>query len=266
MTKRRIGVFGCGNMGSALVRSIKNQFEDAEFFLFTPSKIKADELAIIVDGISLDNISDMPTDLDWYILAFKPQNFDKFEFNFNKDSKILSILAGVQTSKLIAKLNSKKIARLMPNIPSVLGVGANLLFLNPGFSSSESEDICSFLTAAGKLFLMKSEKDLDIATAFSGSGPALIFELARIFEEELNRMTEGRLPAKEIIAQTFLGSSLVMDSKLHTDLSFEELRNLVTSKKGVTFEALEVLENNSIQDIFSRAFQAAYARTIELSK
>jgi pyrroline-5-carboxylate reductase len=266
MTKKRIGVFGCGNMGSALVQAIKNQFTDAEFFLFTPSKIKADELARKVDGKSLNQMGEMPTDLDWYILAFKPQSLDDFEFNFKEDSKILSILAGTPTSKLITKFDSKKIARLMPNIPSILGVGANLLFLNPEFSSIESVEIYSLLNATGKIFSMESEKDLDIATAFSGSGPALIFEFARIFEAELSRMTDGRLPAKEIITQTFLGSSLLMNSDLHNELSFEELRNLVTSKKGVTFEALEVLEKNSIQDIFSRAFQAAYERAIELSK
>ena len=266
MANIRIGVFGCGNMGNAIVLGIKKQFPNAEFFLFTPSQLKAQELAVKVGGLCIEQMSDMPHNLDWVFLAFKPQSLDSFQFNFSPDTKIISILAGVNTSKLMAKFKVNKIARLMPNTPSAIGLGANLLFLNSYFSESEREEINVLLNAVGKVFPMDSEEDLDLTTAFSGSGPALIFELARIFEDELNRMTNGRVPAKEIIAQTFLGSSALMNSGLSKGTSFEELRNQVTSKKGVTFEALNVLDQNKLHDIFSLAFQAAYKRTIELSK
>lgn len=262
----KIGVFGCGNMGRALVLAMKARFSNAEFFLFTPSKLKAQELAVTVGGKSLEHCEDMPRNLDWYLLAFKPQSLDEFQFDFAPDSKIISVLVGVKISKLIAKFNSNKIARLMPNTPSAIGLGSNLLFLNSHFNQSETEEINLLLSAAGKLFPMKTEEDLDLTTAFSGSGPALIFELARIFEVELTRMTNGRVPAKEIVSQTFFGSAALMNSPLNANTSFEELRTQVTSKKGVTYEALEVLKNNNLQDVFSSAFEAAYKRTIELSK
>jgi pyrroline-5-carboxylate reductase len=38
----------------------------------------------------------------------------------------------------------------------------------------------------------------------------------------------------------------------------------VTSKKGVTFEALKILEDNKMQNVFKQAFSAAYKRTQEL--
>lgn len=266
MINMKIGVFGCGNMGSALVLGMKARFPNAEFFLFTPSKLKAQELAVTVGGSCLDLISDMPRNLDWYFLAFKPQSLDEFQFDFAPNSKIISILAGVKTSILIEKFSSAKIARLMPNTPSALGLGCNLLFLNSHFSQIEEQEISLLLSAAGKLFAMKTEEDLDLTTAFSGSGPALIFELARIFEVELTRMTNGRVPAKEIVSQAFFGSAALMNAASNVDTSFEELRTQVTSKKGVTYEALEVLKNNNLQDVFSKAFEAAYKRTIELSK
>lgn len=262
----KIGVFGCGNMGSALVLGIKSKFPESEFFLFTPSKYKAQELAVKVGGHSLDSLFQMPTNLDWYIIAFKPQTLDEFQFDFAPDSKIISVLAGVKLSKLILKFHSNKIARLMPNTPSSIGLGANLLFLNSSFSKREEEEINFILDSVGKIFTMSTEEDLDLTTAFSGSGPALIFELARIFEVELNRMTSGRVPAKEIITQTFLGSAHLMNSSLANKINFEELRNQVTSKKGVTYEALQVLERNKLQSTFSEAFKAAFNRTIELSK
>lgn len=262
----RIGVFGCGNMGRALVLGMKARLPHAEFFLFTPSQLKAQELAVSVGGVSLNQCSEMPRDLDWYLLAFKPQSLDEFQFDFALDSKIISVLAGVKSSKLIAKFNSQKIARLMPNTPSAIGLGANLLFINSKINKSEEEEIHSLLSATGKIFLMKTEEDLDLTTAFSGSGPALIFEMARIFEAELTRMTHGRVPAHEIVSQTFFGSGALMSSDQNKETSFEELRNQVTSKKGVTYEALEVLKKNDLQEIFSNAFLAAFNKTIELSK
>lgn len=262
MSSVKIGVFGCGNMGRALVLGMRARFPDAEFYLYTPTETKARELAQLVHGHFVKSLADMPRNLHWYLLGFKPQSLDEFEFSFNSDSKIISVLAGVSTAKLIAKFNVHKIARLMPNTPSSIGEGANLYYLNEHFTKNEEASFVELLGAAGHLFRMHTEADLDLTTAFSGSGPALVFELARIFEEELNRMTEGRVPAKEIVAQTFFGSAGLMKS----EKSFEELRLQVTSKRGVTYEALEVLKNNDLQGLFRKAFSAAYKRTLELSK
>lgn len=260
--KIKIGVFGCGNMGRALVLGIKARFPNADFYLYTPTTTKAQELANLVHGHLVESLSHMPLDLDWYFLAFKPQNLNDFEFSFSPDSKIISVLAGVNTTKLSSKFQIKKIVRLMPNTPTSIGEGASLYYLNPNVSSDDEKAMIEMLGATGRLFKMITEEDLDLTTPFSGSGPGLIFELARIFEAELNRMTEGRVPAKDIVAQTFFGTSGLMK----TDKSFEELRSQVTSKKGVTFEALEVLKNKDLQSLFHQAFEAAHKRTLELSK
>jgi len=262
MSSVKIGVFGCGNMGRALVLGMKARFPDAEFYLYTPTETKARELAQHVHGHFVSSLNQMPADLNWYLLAFKPQSLDDFHFNFRGDSRLISVLAGVSTAKLIEKFNVQRIARLMPNTPSSIGEGANLFYLNESFTKNDEASFVELLGATGQLFKMKSEADLDLTTAFSGSGPALVFEMARIFEAELTRMTEGRVPAKEIVAQTFFGSAGLMKS----EKSFEELRLQVTSKKGVTYEALEVLKNRELQNLFQEAFTAAYKRTLELSK
>jgi pyrroline-5-carboxylate reductase len=145
----------------------------------------------------------------------------------------------------------------MPNTASLYRQSAGLLFFSLKYSSSEKENTIKLLESTGKIFAMKSEDQLDRATGFSGSGPGLIFELARIFEEELNLLTNSELPAREIIAQTFLGAATLMTEDTST---FIELRENVTSKKGVTYEALEVLKEKNLQDSFNQAFAAAFKR------
>lgn len=240
----RIGFFGFGNMGRAIGAAIESQHPDVEFFVYTPSG-------------SL-KINEMPQDLDYYILAFKPQSLNDFNFEFAPAHKIISLLAGVSLESLIRKFKVSKIARFMPNTPALYQAGAGLLFFSLKYSSIEKEETMKLLESTGKVFLMKSEDLLDRTTGFSGSGPGLIFELARIFEEELNKLTNNELPSRDIIAQTFFGASILMTND---SSSFAELRESVTSKKGVTYEALEILKNNNLQTIFNQAFAAAYKRT-----
>jgi pyrroline-5-carboxylate reductase len=239
----KIGFFGFGNMGRAIGAAMESQHPDIEFFVYTPS------------GSFL--LTDMPLDLDYYVLAFKPQSLESFNFEFLPEHKIISILAGVSLETLIKKFKVSKIARFMPNTASLYSQSAGLLFFSLKYSSSEKENTIKLLESTGKIFAMKSEDQLDCTTGFSGSGPGLIFELARIFEEELNLLTNNELPAREIIAQTFLGAATLMSEDTST---FVELRDNVTSKKGVTYEALEVLKENNLQSIFNQAFAAAFKR------
>jgi pyrroline-5-carboxylate reductase len=257
----RIGFFGCGNMGTALAQGFKKFNPTVEQYFFTPTKTRALELAGLLEGHFVESISDMPKDLDWYVLAFKPQSLMDFSFTFNDNSKILSVLVGTGIEKLSKKFTVENVARLMPNTPSGIGAGANLYF-----SSFDSGSMVKMLNGLGKLFIMKSETELDAMTAFSGSGPALIFEFARIFEKHMIAMAGSHPEAQEIITQTFLGSAKLMEQGMREGLTFETLREQVTSKKGVTWEALQILEKNGLDNIMGGAFVAAHKRTLELKK
>lgn len=255
----KIGIFGCGNMGEALARGFSKT--GVELYLYTPSKIKAKLLSEELGGVFVDLINEMPKDLDWYVLGFKPQSLNDFNFSFSKDSKILSILAGVETKKIEKKFDTSFVARLMPNTPSRIGEGANLFY-----SSFDASPLKECLKELGKLFELESEEKLDLLTSFSGSGPALVFEFARLFEKHLKMIAGEDSYSRELIAQTFLGSSKLMMESLKSGKSFEVLRDEVTSKKGVTHEALEILSNNGFDNIMGGAFNAAYKRTLELKK
>ncbi len=257
----KIGFFGCGNMGSAMAQGFKKNYPGVEQYFFTPSKTKAKELASSLGGTFVEFSVDMPKDLDWYILAFKPQSLNEFSFSFAENSKLLSVLAGTGIDTLEKKFKIKQIARLMPNTPSSVGMGANLFYAD--FVALEMKKL---LESLGKVFTMKSEKELDTMTAFSGSGPAIVFEFARIFEKHLIALNGDNPLSREIIAQTFLGSAKLMEKAVSEGVSFETLREQVTSKKGVTFEALQILEKNGVDQIMGGAFTAAFKRTLEIKK
>lgn len=256
----KFGFFGCGNMGRAIAEGIRKNDSQAQLYFYTPTQTKAEILAGELKGQHVKVLSEMPKDLDWYVLAFKPQSLNDFQFTFFKEQKVLSILAGTSLETLKKKCQTNDVSRLMPNTPSGLGAGANLLF-----APEHALELEKILTPLGKVFTVSSEDELDLLTPFTGSGPALVFEFARIFEEALNEMSPHPA-AREMIAQTFLGSSKLMMEASRTNTSFEVLREQVTSKKGVTFEALKIMEKEQLPDIMKKAFKAAHARTLELKK
>ena len=257
----RIGIFGCGNMGAIIAQGFKKFDPKIEQYFFAPSQTNALNLVNKLGGHLVENLVDMPQDLDWYVLAFKPQSLNDFNFEFLPDSKILSVLAGTSSEKISKKFNTFHVVRLMPNTPSAIGEGANLVF-----SPFETTDLFEMLKCLGKLFIMESEAQLDAITAFSGSGPALIFEMARVFEKHMTSIAGQNSQTQEIITQTFLGSAKLMEIAIKEEISFETLREQVTSKKGVTEEALKILEKNGIDNIFGGAFLAAHKRTLEIKK
>ncbi len=258
---KKIGIFGCGNMGEALALGFRSKSSELEIYLYNPTLKKAQSLANKVQGIVVNKLHEMPLDCDWYVLGFKPQSLSEFQFQFNPGAKILSVLAGVGIKTLERKFQKTKIARLMPNTPSKLGLGANLFY-------AEFEDalILESLNSLGKIFIMKSEEELDRLTGVSGSGPAIIFEFALAFYENALNAGLDSNESMDLINQTFLGSVSLMEKARLEGTSLEVLRDQVVSKKGVTHEALATLRSGHLNEILNSAFQSAYLRTLELKK
>ena len=104
---------------------------------------------------------------------------------------------------------------------------------------------------------------IDAVTAVSGSGPAYVFLLAECLAEA--GVAEGLDPefAARLARATMAGAGELLR---RSDLSPAELRQNVTSPKGVTAVALEVLMGkDGLSDLLKRAVAAAAKRSRELS-
>ena len=115
----------------------------------------------------------------------------------------------------------------------------------------------------GEVFEVISEEDLDFLTPINGSAPAYIFEIARIFEDIMQKKGFSQAFSQKLISQTFLGAGVLLNNSKD---SAEKLRNNVTSKGGVTEAALKALRENKLEEIFSEALDQARKRNEELSE
>ncbi|MFT2711898.1 pyrroline-5-carboxylate reductase [Clavibacter sp. Sh2126] len=175
---------------------------------------------------------------------------------------VISVAAGVTVATFESLLpDHVAVVRSMPNTPSLVGRGVTGLAAG---TRSSTED----LALAGSVFATVGdvvevpEGRIDALSTISGSGPAYVFLLI----EELTRTAEakGFSPdeARVLVQGTFRGAVELLAA---SDDEPAELRRRVTSPKGTTERAVEVLQAADLSGLFDRATDAALARARELA-
>jgi pyrroline-5-carboxylate reductase len=119
------------------------------------------------------------------------------------------------------------------------------------------------LEAVGEVVWIDDESLMDAVTAISGSGPAYVFLLAECLAEAGRQAGLDSELANQLTRTTVEGAGELLR---RSDLSPAELRANVTSPKGTTAAALEVLmAKGGLQELLARAIAAAMKRSRELS-
>jgi pyrroline-5-carboxylate reductase len=203
---------------------------------------------------------------DIVVLSVKPQQLEavaeELDGALNADQTVLSIMAGVKIHSIGLKLNHTKLIRVMPNTPAQIRKGISAWTASDDVEQATLDFVASMLSAIGDELKFSDEKNIDIATALSGSGPGYVF----VFIEALTDAgVELGLPvhvARHLASQTVLGSAaLQRESGKHP----AELRNMVTSPGGTTAAGLAALEMGGFRANVADAVRAAFERGEELA-
>jgi pyrroline-5-carboxylate reductase len=212
------------------------------------------------------------TGADVVVLAVKPQVLPEVckDLAAAIDPKnaplFISIAAGVRSDAILRWLGAETlpVVRVMPNTPALVQSGASALFASATVSKVQHELAENILRAVGMTLWVEDENLMDSVTALSGSGPAYFFLLLEVLENAAIDLGLKAEDARLLTLQTAFGAAKMA---LESSEDAATLRARVTSKGGTTEQALKVLEDNqALQDLFSRALQAAHARSAELAK
>ena len=178
------------------------------------------------------------------------------------DAVVVSVAAGVTVATMEAAVPaSVAVVRTMPNTPAQVGRGVTGVSAGTRATADDLALVRALFETVGAVVEVP-ESQLDALSTISGSGPAYVFLLV----EELTKtavakgFTESQ--AKLLVEQTFLGASELLAA---TGADPAELRRRVTSPKGTTEKAIEVLQAAGLSGLFDRATDAALARARELA-
>lgn len=263
-----IGVLGCGNMASAIVKGIHSKFADIKFRTYTPSFTRAHDLALEVNGTAVKNLSELD-ECKILIIGCKPQQFQELATSLrseiNLENKlIISIMAAVSASSIEKQLGTSKICRVMPNTPALINEGVSLVFHAEEVSAEDKKRVESYFSACSKVHILESEELFDKVTVVTGSGPAYVYYFAKTMVDSLESWGVSGKEAREMVTQLFNGASSLMKEK--EDKTLGELIDEVTSKGGVTIEAINTFKDNNLTEITDKALEAAYKRSLELTR
>lgn len=261
----KIGFIGAGKMAEALIKSIlKTKISDN----IIASDVNESRLKYIEKEIKIKTTKDnkeVVENSDIVFLAVKPQNMEEVLDEIKgtvKEQLIVSIAAGIDLNYLESKLNGKRIIRIMPNTPCLVGEMAAGFSLGKNVNDSDVKIIEEILNSAGNALVL-NEDMMDGVTALSGSGPAFIAYLLDAMIEGAVKQGLSKDAARELAFQTALGTGKLM--KEH-GLTPNELIDMVSSPNGTTVAGMEILKKSDVKDVLIKTIEAAAKRSKELGR
>lgn len=260
---------GAGKMGGALLEGWLRQGLDPAF-VFIQDPAPPPEVAALAarHGVVASAAPDLPSPPSVILLAVKPDLTQKLlpeiEPLIGERTVLLSIAAGRTLANLALHLPAgTAIVRAMPNTAASVGRSVTAACANSRVTREQALECAMLLEAVGEVVWLEDESLLDAVTAVSGSGPAYVFLLAECLAEAGRAAGLDPELARRLARATVEGAGELLH---RSDLSPAELREKVTSPKGTTAAALEVLMGKGgVQDLLTRAVAAAAKRSRELS-
>lgn len=201
------------------------------------------------------------------VLAVKPQRLrrvlEELKGSIHENQLVVSIVAGAKIETIADELLHAAVVRTMPNTPAQIGEGVTAWTPSAAVNEKQEQQVRAMLDALGKTVRVDNERQIDMATALSATGPTYIFLVMEALIDAGVHMGFSRHVAQELVHQTMLGAILfARESHKHP----AELRNMVTSPGGTSAEAIYQMEKGSLRTVLSKAVWAAYQRAEALGE
>ena len=185
-------------------------------------------------------------------MCVKPANVDEVsKLLQGKATLLISVLAGVTTSRLKKAFKPKHVVRSMPNLAA--SVGASMTTLT-GDTQAKNEAI-AILSSIGETLWLSSEKEIDIATALAGSGPAYLALIAEALTDGAVKQGLKREDAMATMRGLFGGFGTLIQ-EVHPAL----LKDSVMSPGGTTAAGYGALEEGNVRASCIDAIEQAYLK------
>ena len=273
----RLAFIGCGTMAEAMIAGLlrKKLVNPANVIGSHPRQARREELHVKY-GIemfeqnrdaAMEAAPETPQNGSIVVLAVKPQRLAKvleeLKGSIHPDQVIVSIIAGARMQTIVDELLHAAVVRAMPNTPAQIGEGATAWTASPAVSERQETQVHALLEALGTTVRVENERQIDMATALSATGPTYIFLVMEALVDAGVHMGFSRHVAEQLVHQTLLGAVLfARESHKHP----AELRNMVTSPGGTSAEAIYQMEKGSLRTVLSKAVWAAFQRAEALGK
>lgn len=265
----KIGFIGCGKMASAIIKGvISSEFLPAE-------NIKGSEVNLEVaqnakERLSIDVITDnkeLVSQSDVVFIATKPNYvsgiLEEIKDYLTPDKLLVSIAAGVSTTKIENIIGKQRIVRVMPNTPAMVLEGMSGVCRGIYASEDDAQFVVELLSNIGKAIEVR-EDQIDIVTAISGSGPAFFYKVMEDMARAGEKLGLDYEKSLQLAVQTAIGSAQMVTQRGET--SVQTLIDNVATKGGCTFVGITVMNDENSEKLFFDVIEQTAKKANELGK
>ena len=258
----KIGFIGMGNMGTAILKGALREFPK-EDMVFCARTLETKRRIYEKTGVEYtDSNAECANKCKYLILAVKPQFYEEvlkgIRYMLTPEHVILSLAPGRTIDELKMNLGAdKRIVRVMPNTPSMIGEGmTGISCRKEEFSDLELNVMEKLLGACGKAEYVE-ERLMDAVVCASGSSPAFVYMFIEALADGAVRCGMPRKQAYLFAAQAVKGAAeMVLKTGEHPGV----LKDQVCSPAGTTIEGVAVLEEYGMRNAVLKASEAVYKK------
>lgn len=252
---KTITFIGNGNMALSIAQGLKNRYK-IEVVGRDMTKLEKFEEALDTK-IEKSLMKNFNIENKTIILCVKPYNIEEVSQQLEGKARVVySVLAGSTLEKLKNNFNTQAVVRTMPNLAASVHHSMTTLTGDESFK----EEAVEIFGSIGPTVWLSTEKEIDIATALAGSGPAYLALIAEALADGAVKQGLKRDDAMAIMRGLFGGFGKLIN-EVHPAL----LKDGVMSPGGTTAAGYAALEKGNVRNSCIDAIEAAYKRATELS-
>ncbi|WP_456452943.1 pyrroline-5-carboxylate reductase [Hydrogenimonas sp.] len=246
----KLTLVGPGKMALALAKGLEKSHDltivgrDGEKLLEFAEKLEKHAKTALLEKYDMEGQT--------VILCVKPHALEETAKKLRgKALTIYSVLAGTPLASLKKALKAEHYVRAMPNLAAEHFASMTTLTGD----DAKWEEAETLFSAIGRTLWVESEKELDIATAVAGSGPAYLAIVAEALADAAVKEGMRRDDAETLVRGLFAGFAPLLDST-HPAL----LKEAVMSPGGTTAAGCAALESHAARAAFLDAVAKAFER------
>lgn len=260
----KYGFLGCGNMGGAVARALRQSTSD---ILVSDRSGRAKRLAQELD-IGYSSNLEIAQTCGRIFLAVKPHMMKDLlaplQSTLAQRRPLLITMAAGLTMEQIESFAGCRlgVVRIMPNTPTAIGKGVIQYCRNDLVTDEDLIGLLADLKPCGMLDSL-DEGLIDAASALSGCGPAYMYLLIEALADGAVACGIPRAKAMEYAAATMAGAAeMVLATGQHPGA----LKDAVCSPGGSTIAGIRALEQHGFRGAAMDCVIAAYEKNRALGK
>lgn len=265
---QKIGFLGAGNMAQAMIKGlIEGGIPSKNIFATNRSEGKLHKLAETFSVTAMMSNEELIDKCDIIILAVKPQDLltalEPVTRAFDEHKIVISVAAGIRMEKLERFIQGARLARVMPNTPSLIGRGVIGYLLNDDDDNALESTVEDLFAPLGRVIKVSDEDQFEALMVSCSSGTGFVFEMMMYWQDWIEEHGFSSEEARLMTIETFVGASLLAAQARE---GVEDLQARVTSKKGVTAAGLQSMRELEIERALRISFEKAAMRNKEMAR